>query len=216
MENNFLDFKKRQIRSYFFHLQKKEVNEAKFKIPITYIQMRLPVEKITPQFEQAVQKQIDSNYLHVLIREAKKEDLEHVLYIYNKAWQKLDDPHGQMTLEALQKIHAFPEITIFIASIYGMDVGFIMLDNEKDESGNPIGIIAGLGILPKFQTKGIGKVLGMTAWKYFKDKGIKELRCEVFIENKKSYKFIKSLGFEEFKTKIYKIEDFNLHQNNSG
>ncbi|MHA1274891.1 MAG: GNAT family N-acetyltransferase, partial [Promethearchaeota archaeon] len=76
---------------------------------------------------------------------------------------------------------------------------------------NEYGIIAGLGVLPRFQRKGLGKILGMAAWDLFKKKGVKELRCEVYIENKSSYNFIKSLGFEEYEKKVYKMEDFHLN-----
>jgi L-amino acid N-acyltransferase YncA len=48
----------------------------------------------------------------------------------------------------------------------------------------------------------------MAAWDYFKKKGVKELRCEVFKDNAVSYNFIKSIGFVEFARKTYKNEDF--------
>jgi ribosomal protein S18 acetylase RimI-like enzyme len=54
--------------------------------------------------------------------------------------------------------------------------------------------------------------LGMAAWNYFQQKNIKELRCEVYVENKASYNFIKSLGFQEYETKTYRMEDFHLDE----
>jgi len=48
----------------------------------------------------------------------------------------------------------------------------------------------------------------MAAWNHFKKKGVKELRCEVFKDNKVSFNFIKSIGFEEFARKTYKSQDF--------
>ena len=71
-------------------------------------------------------------------------------------------------------------------------------------------IIAGLGIIPRFQRKGLGTVLGMAAWNYFKEADVKELKCEVYIDNITSYTFISSLGFEEYDTTVYKSEDFQL------
>ncbi len=211
--SNFLDFKKRQIRSYFFSLQKDLTESQKGKIPITYVHLRLPVDKITPSFENKIQNELEKNYLKINVREAKVGDLKSVLHIYNMAWSNLKDPHGNMTLGSLKKVFNSPGVEILMASVYGMDVGFIILDFEGTH--NQYGIIAGLGILPRFQGKGIGKSLGLATWRYFKQKDVKELRCEVFIENKHSHRFIKSLGFEEYKTTIYSMEDFELKKDES-
>ena len=99
------------------------------------------------------------------------------------------------------------ETVILIARVYGSDAAFIILDFEGPN--NQYGVIAGLGVLPRFQRKGLGTVIGMAAWNFFKKKkGVKELRCEVFTENLTSYNFIKSLGFEEFDKKTYTSGDF--------
>ena len=89
-----------------------------------------------------------------------------------------------------------PNIVIFIAKLNSYDTGFIIayFAGEKKD----IGVISGLGILPKFQHKGLGTFLGLNNWKYFKEKGVKELRCRVHKDNKNSYNFIKNLGFEEY------------------
>jgi len=50
----------------------------------------------------------------------------------------------------------------------------------------------------------------MAAWNYFKEKGLKELRCEVYNDNQKSFNFIKGLKFEEFGRIVYRKEDFEL------
>jgi ribosomal protein S18 acetylase RimI-like enzyme len=57
----------------------------------------------------------------------------------------------------------------------------------------------------------LGTILGLAAWNYFKEKGLKELRCEVYKENLRSYNFIKSLNFEEFGEEVYRKEDFDLN-----
>ncbi len=49
----------------------------------------------------------------------------------------------------------------------------------------------------------------MHRYNFFKEKKtIKELRCEVYEDNKGSYAFINGLGFKEFGKKTYKKEDF--------
>jgi len=64
--------------------------------------------------------------------------------------------------------------------------------------------------LPRFQRKGLGTVLSIAAWNYFQDNNVKQLKCEVYKENKTSISFIKSLGFIEYGVKTYTKEDFIL------
>jgi ribosomal protein S18 acetylase RimI-like enzyme len=106
----------------------------------------------------------------------------------------------------LRQIYDYPETRILIAKVYGADAGFAILDFEGPNQ--EYGIIAGLGVIPRFQRKGLGTVLGMASWEYFKKKGVKELRCEVYKDNTVSYNFISSLGFENYDVKSYKSDDF--------
>ena len=86
----------------------------------------------------------------------------------------------------------------------------MIIDFEGEN--NEYGVIAGLGVLPRYQRKGLGTILGLAAWSYLKEKGIKELRCEVYKDNKVSYNFIKGLQFEEFGERIYRKEDFDINE----
>ena len=216
MPRGKLNLKKNGIRRFFLNFEellkkKKKEEDIEHKIinvGLSYIQMKLPLENLTPQFISNVQVKVEKNIFHAKIREAKEEDLEIVMQIYNKAWLTSNTPFAPITTESLKTIFDFPDTTILIAKVYGIDGGFIMLDLEGPNK--EYGIIAGLGILPRFQRKGLGTVLGMAAWNYFKQKNIKELRCEVYVDNKASYSFIKSLGFEEYETKTYFKEDFQL------
>ena len=45
--------------------------------------------------------------------------------------------------------------------------------------------------------------LGVGAWELFMEQEVQEIRCEVYTNNKKSYNFITSLGFEEYDMKVY-------------
>jgi ribosomal protein S18 acetylase RimI-like enzyme len=108
----------------------------------------------------------------------------------------------------LKKIYEYPEILILIAEVFGEDAGFIILDFEG--INHEYGIIAGLGVLPRYQRKGLGTVLGMASWNYFKKEGVKELKCEVYVKNNASYEFIKALGFKEQETKTYSYGDLEL------
>ena len=213
MPKQKFNLKKRLIRKYFLaqekEIKKNEVSSTELlEIGMEYIQMRLPVEKITKEFEENLQKRVKANFLRAKIRKATIEDLESVAYIYNRSWMTSNTPFTPITIETLNELIKYPEITILIANVYGTDGGFAILD--LDGPNKEYGIIAGLGVLPRFQRKGLGTILAVAAWNYFKEKKVKELRCEVYKENKTSYNFIKSLGFEEFGVKTYKPEDFEL------
>ncbi|MFX0148073.1 MAG: GNAT family N-acetyltransferase [Candidatus Hodarchaeota archaeon] len=189
-------------------ISREDIEDELITNGMEYIQMRLPVEKITPDFEENIKKKVEQNILKAKVREASENDLESIVYLHNRSWMTSCTPFSPLTIQSLKSLFKFPEIKMLIAKVYGIDAGFVILDLEG--SNNEYGVIAGLGVLPRFQRKGLGTIIGMIAWNYLKEKGIKELRCEVYKENKVSYNFIKSLGFEEFDTKIYKREDFEL------
>jgi ribosomal protein S18 acetylase RimI-like enzyme len=213
MSDSRLQFKKRRLRNYFVSIERGNKSKEEFEEKIAsegleYIQMRLPVERITPEFEAEIKEKVDRNILHAKIRKATKEDLESVAYLHNRSWMTSSTPFHPITVDTIRKIFEYPETTILIARVYGSDSGFAILDLEGDN--REFGIIAGLGVLPRFQRKGLGTVIGMATWSYFKQIGVKELRCEVYKSNLVSYNFIKSLGFEEFGVKTYRPEDFTI------
>ena len=206
--------KKNQLRRIFSGLEKRSSISEKsdnfdnilIEQGMKYIQMRLPVNKITPDFERKVKSMIEPHILNAKIREATERDFESILNIYNKSWLTSREPFSPLTIESLKNLYGYKDTKIFIVKLYGIDAGFMILDFEGTK--NEYGIIAALAVLPRFQGKGLGKVMGIAAWEYFKHKSVKELRCEVYFNNKVSYNFIKSLGFEEYYSKIYKKEDF--------
>ncbi len=206
-----LKLKKAQIRSFFLSFEKKDITEEEIEndlliTGLEYIQMKLPVSNITPEVEEKLKKKVEHNILRAKIREAKLEDLDSVMYIYNRSWLVSSTPFRPIKKETLKIIYEYSETKILIARAYGSDAAFVILDYEGPN--NEYGIIAGLGVIPRFQRKGLGTVIGMAAWNYFKKKGVKELRCEVFKGNEVSFNFIKSIGFEEFARKTYKSQDF--------
>ena len=205
------DFKKIRLRSFFLNqekksktTEKKEDFEKKIEeVGMEYIQMKLPLKNITPEYENEIKKKVENNVLNAKIRQASENDLNTIIEIYNRSWLTSNEPFAPLSYESIKILFDDPDIVILIAKVYGIDAGFIILDIE----GN-YGVIAGLAVIPRFQRKGLGKILGLAGWNYLKNKGIKELRCEVYPDNKVSYNFIKSLGFEEFDRKYYTAENF--------
>jgi ribosomal protein S18 acetylase RimI-like enzyme len=213
MNESKLSLKKNNIRNFFLSYEKKYKSEEEIEKELettgmVYIQMKLPVDKITKEFEDEIKKRVETNILRAKIREATKEDLDSVVFLHNRSWMTSSTPFSPISLDTIKKIFEFQDTKILIAKVYGTDSGFVILDYEG--KNKEYGIICGLGVLPRFQRKGLGTVIGMAAWDYFKKRGVKELRCEVYKENIVSYNFIKSLGFEEYEIKVYKAEDFNL------
>ena len=214
-----LDLKKRKIRAYFLSIetkkkQKVEVDkdaEQLYQDGMVYIQMRLPVEKITEEFEAKLKYKIEHNIIKAKIREAVKEDLDSLKNIYNRAWLTSNTPFRPITKTDLKKILEYPDTVFLIGKVYGTDTAFMLLDFEGEN--NEFAIIAALAVIPRFQRRGVGSVLGMASWQYLKEKypNVKEIRCEVYKDNKVSYSFIKGIGFEEYDTKIYQKEDFEIH-----
>ncbi|MFX0037365.1 MAG: GNAT family N-acetyltransferase [Candidatus Hermodarchaeota archaeon] len=216
-----LDLKKRKIRAFFLSVEtkkkkKEEVDkdtEELYQDGMVYIQLRLPVEKITKEFEDKLKDKIEHNIIKAKIREATKEDLESLKNIYNRAWLTSNTPFRPITKTDLQKILDYPETIFLIAKVYGTDAAFLLLDFEGQN--HEYAIITALAVIPRFQRKGLGSVLGMASWQFLKEKypNVKEIRCEVYKDNYVSYSFIKGIGFEDFGEKVYKKEDFEIFDN---
>ncbi|TET59726.1 MAG: N-acetyltransferase [Promethearchaeota archaeon] len=215
-----LNLKKRKIRAYFLSIETKKkhkvevdkVAEELYQDGMVYVQMKLPVEKIT-NVEKNLKEKIEHNIVQANIREATKSDLESLKYIYNRAWLTSNTPFRPITKTDLQKILEYPETVFLIAKLYGSDAAFLLLDFEGENK--EFAIIAALAVIPRFQRKGLGSVLGMASWQYLKKEfpNVKEIRCEVYKDNKVSYAFIKGIGFEEYGKKVYKKEDFEISDN---
>ena len=221
MSESKLDLKKRRIREFFstFKLGHKdkgkqinEIQEEAYKKGMIYVQMRLPVNKITKEFEDALKQKIESSFVQSKIRVANREELSSVMDLYNKSWLTANTPFRPIEISSLKTIFEDSDTIFLIARVYGRDSGFVILDFEGDNK--EFAIIAALGVLPRFQRKGLGTVLGMAAWNHIKENhpNVKELRCEVYKDNHISYNFIKWIGFEEFGKKLYRKEDFLIEE----
>jgi ribosomal protein S18 acetylase RimI-like enzyme len=158
--------------------------------------MRLLVRKITPEFEKTLREKIGRSLMHSNVREATMGDIACLIELHNKAWHSAPMPYRPLNKDSIIKMLKNPNIIFLIAKVEGIDRGFALIYFTGEEK--EIGVIAGMGIIPEYQRKGLGTVLGVAVWDYFKNKGVFELRCKVYKDNESSYNFIKSLGFEEF------------------
>ncbi|MFX0081999.1 MAG: GNAT family N-acetyltransferase [Candidatus Hodarchaeota archaeon] len=204
-----------KIRNYFLTLEKNPKNleklesiEENLDFEMKYIQMVLPLNKITKEVETVLKENVERNIIQAKIREVKENDLENLITLYNRAWLTSHEPFRALTIDDVKDLYNDPDLIIFIARVYGIDAGFMILDFEGPKQ--EYGIIVAMGVIPRFQRKGLGKIMALTAWEFFKKKNIIELRSEVYIDNYASYNFLKSLGFEDRGIRIYKSEDFDF------
>lgn len=216
-----LDLKKRRIRAFFLSIEKKkkekemvdESAEELYEDGMIYIQMRLPVDKITKAFENKLKDKIEQNIIKAIIRKAKREDLDSLKNIYNRAWLTSNTPFRPITKTDLLKILEAPDTVFLIAKVYGIDAAFVLLDFEGENK--EFAVIAALAVLPRFQRRGLGKILGVYIWNFLKQNynNVKEIKAEVYKDNKVSYAFIEGIGFEEYERRVYRKEDFEIESN---
>lgn len=161
-----------------------------------FIQMRLLVKKITPEFEEALKQKIEHNIVRAVIREANENDVNCLIELHDRAWHSTPMPFRPLKKESIEEMLKDPKIIFLIAKVRDEDSGFALIYFTGEDY--LIGVIAGLGIIPELHRKGLGTILGLAVWDYFKRKGVAELRCKVYKDNKISYNFIKGLKFEEY------------------
>ncbi|MHA1147075.1 MAG: GNAT family N-acetyltransferase [Promethearchaeota archaeon] len=178
-------------------LEKKENREE----GMSYHQMRLPIEKITKEFEVCLRRKVASEIQALKTHIAGEDELENVVEVYNQAWTTSNTPFKILDLETVKRLYHEYRYTFLLAKLNNEYCGFAILDYYGD--ADDYGIIIGMGIVPKYQRMGMGTALGISIWELFKEHEVQEIRCEVYINNKKSYRFIKSLGFEEYDMKTY-------------
>ncbi|MFX1276428.1 MAG: GNAT family N-acetyltransferase [Promethearchaeota archaeon] len=190
---NFNDF---EIKTRIY-VNKNKMDELQSKKKIFgFLQMKLSIKAITKEFQDSIRHKLNKKQGIPIIKLAKEWELNDILNIYNRSFLSSNTPFQKIEIDFLKELYNIPEISFYIARYNGVPAGFMILDFEGDNK--EYGFITALGILPRFQGKRIGTLLGIQAWNHFKEKNIEELRCEVYFTNQKSISFLKSLKFEEF------------------
>ncbi|MHA2291262.1 MAG: GNAT family N-acetyltransferase [Candidatus Hodarchaeales archaeon] len=126
------------------------------------------------------------------------KDTQEFVRVYNRAFLTAPDPYRALSSDDIK--HFNPEST-FVAILYNRIVGFVFLTIEPVMKngvnvGNQ-GVIAGIGVDPRFRRKSIAFLLAAKAAEYFEEHDVIELICEVYHENKVSYNFIINFGMRE-------------------
>lgn len=184
---------RKKVRNLFSDIQRGFA--SLYKEEEDYITLILSISDAEQVAEKKLKAYLNTHKTNVRIREAKKEDISTITDIYRRAWKASHLPMKDITKEILLEILEDSNTHFFVAIDDSKEVGFILIEFSK--LNKEIGLISGLAILPEYQGKGIGISLSYEAWNFFKDKGVQELRCEVYKENEKAKQFIKNLGFQE-------------------
>jgi len=159
-----------KLRNYFLTLERNPKNlekleniEESLDLGMKYIQMVLSIKKITKQTENRLKENVENNILRAKIREVNGTDLELLMNIYNKAWLTSHEPYRALTIDDVKDLFNDPDLTIFIARVYGIDAGFMILDFEGPK--NEYGIIIAMGVIPRFQRRGLGFIGVSPRWR---------------------------------------------------
>ena len=123
------------------------------------------------------EKRID--FVMVKIREfVDGEDEEVWLRIRNEAFKEYDDfrPSTMEDMEIWKKGPGFDPVGMFIAELNGEAVGRVQayIDKERREKK---GFIRGLGVVPKYRRRGIGRKLVEKAIESIRERGMEEAQC---------------------------------------
>ncbi|MFX1445583.1 MAG: GNAT family N-acetyltransferase [Promethearchaeota archaeon] len=163
--------------------------------------LRLPIEKITSEFEKKFSDRVKPYSEVPKIRQIKEDDYESIVPIYNRAYKNLHEKILPINVDIIKDMDEDPESVILVAELDNNIAGLIILEYEGQN--NEFVTITDWAVSPKFRRKGIGTRLCVAAWENFKPRGVKEIRCEVYVNNPVAHNFIKSMGFEEIRTDYY-------------
>ncbi len=191
-----------KLRRTFF--RKKLISEEAKERPIAetptlgykHIRMELPWSDVQNSL-QIIQEKINKHHTakKVVVKNLNHENAEEFANLYNLIFMTSPDPYRPIRPE---EVKLFKEEWTFVAYLYGKAVGFIALTlEEDDDTGEKLGVIAGIGVAPRHRRKGIALALANKATGFFLAHPVDKLVCEVYYENETSKKFIESVGFKE-------------------
>jgi len=190
-----------RVKTKTFHVKKlirKDVERGIQKKGVhIFYRMEIPFDKVLNEVKKfEVKIEASESAKQVKIRSLKHPDDDlNFMFLYNAIFIAAPDPSRIVTLEDVQ---TFPASRTFVATLWHTFAGFVYLTIEKDPlgSGEVVGAIAGIGVLPKFRGRKIGLQLLRQSINYFKDKGIEKLICEVYEHNEASLSMFRNLGME--------------------
>ncbi len=154
-----------------------------------YMLMELKPEDAKPAIEAAREKVKKTLGSSVKIKPLAPDRLEDLVHVFNRSMLTAPDPYQPIAIEEARRL---PMESTFIAYLGSKPVGFIICTLE-----GKTGVIAGIGVDPAYQRRGIATALALAATEYLARKGVERVVCEVYEGNKPSLSFIRGFGFRE-------------------
>ncbi len=186
-----------KLRRIFFSKLEKEEEKETPKERYKFYVLKMTWDQGLDAIKELEKKIENDDFLkQVEIRNLNPDiDSQNFIRAYNRAFITAPDPYRSLSISDVE--HFDPKST-FVAILYGKIIGFIFLTIEPlikqgITHGNQ-GVIAGLGVDPRYRRKKIAFLLAAKAAQFFADHEVLELVCEVYHENKVSYNFIKNFG----------------------
>ncbi|MFX0084606.1 MAG: GNAT family N-acetyltransferase [Candidatus Hodarchaeota archaeon] len=186
-----------KLRRLFFSKSEKEEEKGTPKEKYKFYVLKMTWDQGLDVIKELEKKIENDDFLKkVEIRNLDPDkDSHNFIRTYNRAFITAPDPYRSLSISDIE--HFDPKST-FVAILYGKIVGFIFLTIEPlikqgITLGNQ-GVIAGLGVDPRYRRKRIAFLLAAKAAQFFEDHDVLELVCEVYHENKVSYNFIRNFG----------------------
>ncbi|MHA2298952.1 MAG: N-acetyltransferase family protein [Candidatus Hodarchaeales archaeon] len=179
--------------------RKEELNvDYKQETILTYLQMSLDVKDITLEYVEKMRSRLKKP---VKVRLASEEDIPALVEIHNWAFLVSGEPYSPLTIDQMKKVYHSNNSKILIATLYGINVGYILIDFAGQN--NEVGVISIIGTLPKWRNRNVATSLVVASWEYFKEASVKEIRSEVHPNNPDAYNLFKSFDFVEEGKDIY-------------
>lgn len=124
------------------------------------------------------------------------EDEEVWLRIQNEAFKEYDDfrPGTMEDMEIWEKDPGFDPMGMFIAEVNDKVVGRVQayVDKQREEKK---GFIRGLGVVPRFRRRGIGRELAKKAIESLRERGMETAQCWIRDDKTVCKHMFESMGF---------------------
>lgn len=133
-------------------------------------------------------------------------DMAHALWPYCKKKELRKEIGEQLDSDSFQNYLA--------RSPKGAYIGFIQIsvrsDHVEGSSTSPLAYIEGIYVKPKHRKKGIARALVREAEKWAQEQGFTEIGSDTEIDNKKSRKFHKRVGFKTAGVNVHFIKKITI------
>ena len=136
----------------------------------------------------------------IIIREAKKPDLEAILSLYGELEKDKSAVLDIKTAESLlDKMEKYPDYSIYVAELDHKVAGtfaLAVMDN-LGHMGAPSGLVEDVAVASDMQRRGIGKIMMEEAIRICKAKGCYKVMLSSNLKREAAHKFYESIGFKK-------------------